>query len=293
MTADASHSPPPSPARRRLLKGALTGLAAGGLALGLDQHAEADALTVTRCDISLPGWPRSATGMRLGQLSDLHCDTLQAVKRARRAVQLMLAQKPHAVFLTGDYITYKPARWAAQAAAALAPLVDAVPGGVFAILGNHDWWSGGCNIMARHLAQVGMTVLRNASAPLPGVPGVWIVGLDDYCVQAQDPERAMHAVPPDALKILLVHEPDYADICPPGFALQFSGHSHAGQIRVPGLPPLLCPKYGRHYPEGLQAGPRHPVYTTRGVGMIGPQIRLFCPPEVTVMRVLSPPASPA
>ena len=87
-----------------------------------------------------------------------------------------------------------------------------------------------------------------------------------------------------------MHEPDYADEAPPGFALQLSGHSHGGQIRIPGLPAFHCPKYGRHYPEGLRQGPHHPVYTTRGVGTIGPPIRLFCPPEVTVLTLRSPQA---
>lgn len=143
--------------------------------------------------------------------------------------------------------------------------------------------------MARHLGEAGMTVLRNQSVPFPTVDGAWIVGLDDVCVDKQDAETALQGVPSDACKILLVHEPDFADQSPPGFALQLSGHSHAGQIRLPGLPPLHCPKFGRHYPEGLEQSEHHPVYTTRGVGMVGPQIRLFCPPEVTLLRVYPKP----
>ena len=87
----------------------------------------------------------------------------------------------------------------------------------------------------------------------------------------------------DTVRLLLVHEPDYADESPAGFAMQFSGHSHAGQVRVPGLPPLYCPEYGRKYPEGLRHTLTHPVYTTRGVGMMGPQMRFCCPPEVTLL----------
>lgn len=67
-----------------------------------------------------------------------------------------------------------------------------------------------------------------------------------------------------------MHGLDYANAAPLGFGLQLSGHSHAGQIRIPGLPPLHCPEYGQKYPEGLQQAANHPVYTTRGVGMMGP-----------------------
>ena len=97
--------------------------------------------------------------------------------------------------------------------------------------------------------------------------------------------QALQGVPETAVKLLLMHEPDYADEAPPGFALQLSGHSHAGQIRIPGLPPLHCPEYGRRYPEGLQQTTHHPVYTTRGIGMIGPQMRFCCPPEVTILTI--------
>ena len=198
---------------------------------------------------------------------------------------MLLAQRPDVVFLTGDYISYKPHAWVTPAADAVAPLAQALPGRVFAVLGNHDWWSRGQELLTDAFGERGVTVLRNRSVPLPSVPGVWVVGLDDRCKSKQDPALALARVPEGVIKLLLVHEPDYADEAPPGFALQFSGHSHGGQIRLPGLPPLHTPKYGRRYPEGLRQARHHPVYTTRGVGLMGPQMRLFCPPEVTVLRL--------
>lgn len=224
--------------------------------------------------------------MRIGQLSDLHCENDRAVARTKRAAQLLLAQKPDIVFLTGDYVSgHQASDWSRAAADALAALT-AVPNGVLAILGNHDWWSRRPGLVAQELERVGFHVLRNKSVPLPDAPGVWVVGLDDRCVEAHDPIQALQGVPETAIKILLIHEPDYADEAPHGFSLQLSGHSHAGQIRIPGLRPLHCPKYGRRYPEGFQQTTQHPVYTTRGVGMIGPQMRFCCPPEVTVLTIL-------
>jgi predicted MPP superfamily phosphohydrolase len=92
-------------------------------------------------------------------------------------------------------------------------------------------------------------------------------------------------VPDSAVELLLVHEPDYADEAPRGFSLQFSGHPHGGQVRIPMLPPIIVPTYSRRYPEGLQQARNHLVYTTRGVGMVGPKFRLFCPPEVGLIRL--------
>jgi predicted MPP superfamily phosphohydrolase len=288
MTQPPDDNLPPSPRRRFLTR--LFGLGLLGLgATACSQWDEADRLSVTHIRLGLPDWPVTAPPLTVGFLADMHCYNKESAARTRRAVSMLLAQKPDVVILGGDYITKDPPRWAPVAAEALAPL-GSVPGGVFCILGNHDWtdrlWlAAGADIVTSALCEVGFHVLRNASAPLSAAPGVWVVGLDDRYAQQQNVALALRQVPSDACKLLLVHEPDYADEAPPGFAFQLSGHSHGGQIRLPLLPPLHVPKYSSHYPEGLRQGPHHPVYTTRGVGTTGPPVRLFCPPEVTVFHL--------
>ena len=273
---------PFSPARRRFLKTAAVG-AVTGLGTGVYAYEwEPDHPEIVHRDVRLAGWPRSAAGLRIGHLSDLHCQSKAAVARTARAAHLLLAQRPDVVFLTGDYVSDRHGvGWAGACADALAPLAR-VGRGVFAILGNHDW--AGPEQVIRELTRVGFTVLRNQSAPLPGVPNVWLVGMDSRSHNAQNPIQALADVPSAAIKILLMHEPDYADEAPLGFALQLSGHSHGGQIRFPPLP-AHYPSYGRQYPEGLQQAAHHQVYTTRGVGMMGPQMRFCCPPEVTVLTI--------
>lgn len=285
--SDTPKHKPASPARRRFLKTAAVGaLALGGTALYAGE-AEPEHLEIVEKDVKLPGWPGSASGLRIGQLSDLHCQSDRAVARTKRAVALLLEQKPDVIFLTGDFVS-SSSRYILACTEALAS-ITAVPRGVFAVLGNHDW--GGRHAgqrpatLTRELTRIGIHVLRNRSVELPGTPGVWLVGLDPRSMAAQDPEKALRTVPEEAVKLLLVHEPDFADEAPLGFALQFSGHSHGGQIRLPGLPPLHCPNFGQQYPEGLQQAANHPVYTTRGIGMIGPQMRFCCPPEVTVLTL--------
>ena len=282
---------PRSPARRRFLNSLWkTGGAAAVIGLGAPAYAyEIEPATpdVTRRDIKIAGWPPSASGLKIGQLSDLHCQDSRAEARTALAARLLLAQKPDIVFLTGDYISSGYAEsWAVASAGALAPLRN-VPRGVFAVLGNHDYAGGRSAQVAAALEQAGFRVLRNRAAALPGADNLWIVGMESRSVSADDPVQAMQGVPAAAVKILLIHEPDYADDAPLGFALQLSGHSHAGQIRVPGLPPLYCPTWGRRYPEGLEQARNHLVYTTRGVGMMGPQMRFCCPPEVTLLTVHS------
>ena len=276
---------PISPSRRRFLKrgaaAAIASLGTSGYAYAIEPaHPE-----VARHDIHIDGWPQPASGLKIGQLSDLHCQDHRSVARTAHAAQMLLALKPDIVFLTGDYISNgQDTDWAGASAEALAAL-RVVPRGVFAILGNHDYAAGHSAEVAGALTASGFQVLRNRSVPLPGAEGVWLVGMESRSVFAINPVQAMAGVPADALKLLLVHEPDYADEAPPGFALQLSGHSHAGQIRIPGLPPLHCPEYGVKYPEGLQQAENHRVYTSRGVGMMGPQMRFCCPPEVTLLTI--------
>jgi len=277
-----------STARRRWLKSAVAGaITVAGTSL-YAYEGEPEHLEIVHRTIRLPGWPSGLAGLRIGQLSDFHCQDDRSVARTGRAVKLLLSQRPDIVFMTGDFIS----GWAPyieDCASEFIPL-QTVPRGVFAILGNHDWGRGlsfeRAAYVAGELKRVGITVLRNQSVPLPGSADVHIVGLDCCCKSQQDVVLALQGIPDKAIKLLLVHEPDYADNAPPGFALQLSGHSHAGQIRLPGLPPLHCPVLGRQYPEGLQQAVNHPVYTTRGIGMIGPQMRLFCPPEVTVLTLV-------
>lgn len=269
--------------RRRFLGGGA--LAVGVFAGPYAKWVEPNWVRVARLDIEIPGWPGHAAGLVIGQISDLHCDNAADARRTAHAARLLMAEKPDVVFVTGDYLSSHPVTPKITAClAGLQPLLSA-PRGVFALLGNHDWWSNGAEEITARFNQAGFRMLRNEAVELPRTPGVWLVGLDDCFVGKQDVDRALRGVPKDALKLLLVHEPDYADESPPGFALQLSGHSHGGQVRIPGLPPLNLPFLGRHYYEGLTQSPHHPVYVTRGVGMVSPKIRLFCPPEVAVLRV--------
>jgi len=273
------------PISRRRVLGALLGAVSFPFATWVyGDDYEPDNLTVTRTDVPLPHWPSAANGVRIGQLSDFHVDYEDALRRTRRAVALLVAERPNVAFVTGDYVSsHYTRRFLAPTIDALAPMAAATQ--AYAIMGNHDWWGGNTRIATRLLRAAGFTVLNNASVAFPGIPGAYIVGLDDAWVGAMRVKKALRGVPGHAPKLVALHEPDFADSIGTGFDLQLSGHSHGGQIRIPGLPVLHAPMYGRRYPEGLQQARHHLVYTTRGVGMIGPQIRTFCPPEVTVLTL--------
>ena len=101
-----------------------------------------------------------------------------------------------------------------------------------------------------------------------------------------EPEPGAADVPRSEATILLAHEPDFAHYAASfPVDLQLSGHSHGGQVRLPGLGALVLPELAEKYPVGLnRVGPLQ-VYTNRGLGMVTPPVRFRCPPEVTFVTL--------
>ncbi|NUQ70997.1 MAG: metallophosphoesterase [Chthonomonadales bacterium] len=269
--------------RRRLL----SLLAAGTLTppagvLGYAHWIECRRLSITRLRIHLPRWPASRP-LRVGQISDLHCDSEAAEDLARRAVALLMSLQPDLVALTGDYITSHGETWAAVIADALAP-VAAAPLGAYAVLGNHDYWTESAETVQQELQRIGIAVLRNEPARVRALDNTWIIGVDSISTGVADAKVASIGVPKDAVKLMLVHEPDFADFTESPMDLQLSGHSHGGQIRLPGLP-VLTPQGARRYCMGYYRGKTHPLFVSRGIGTIGLPLRYRCPPEVALLTL--------
>jgi predicted MPP superfamily phosphohydrolase len=166
------------------------------------------------------------------------------------------------------------------------------PYGTFVVMGNHE----------RHLPpeagempfhRSGLTVLCNQAQEI-WVDGasLWILGLDDLLRGHGDLSLALRGVPDEACKVLLVHEPDFADraACYP-IDLQLSGHTHGGQVRLPGVGALILPKMGHKYPMGLYRVRHMWLYTNRGLGTDSLPMRFYCRPEITLFTLRSAPAN--
>lgn len=234
--------------------------------------------------VPLPNLPAGLAGLRVGFLTDCHHDLGRPVALLEKGVALLNEARPDVIALGGDYVVKRAAGFDA-CTAVLARL--RAPLGVYAILGNHDYWASS-NLIAEKLAAVGLTVLRNRARRLvaPGGAPFWIAGLDDACRLRADLNITLAGVPRDEFRILLAHEPEVADrVGGHRVDLQLSGHSHGGQVVLPFVGPPLLPRLGRRYVRGLYRTPTHTLYTSRGVGGVPPYIRLNCPPEVTVLTL--------
>jgi len=271
--------------RRRFLRWTLTGIGAAGLGcLGGPAYAaliEPRWLTLERVVIGLPGLPARLDGLRIGLLSDLHRGPHVSQEQVGQAVETIQSESPDLILLAGDYVTGS-ASFAPSCAAELGRLDG--PYGVYACLGNHDHWTDPERV-AGALEKEGIQVLRNRA--VEPVTGLWVAGVDDVWEQQADLAATLTEVPPGAPVILLAHEPDFADeVATDGrVALQLSGHTHGGQVRLPIIGPPVLPYLGRKYPAGLyRIGPMQ-LYVSRGVGLIAPPVRFLCRPEVTVLEL--------
>jgi predicted MPP superfamily phosphohydrolase len=280
--------------RRLFLRTLLSGTAgAAGLAAaaGYARYVEPRSLRVDRVYVPLAGLSPRFEGLRIVQLSDFHLGPFVPVKHVRRAVRLANSLEPDLIVVTGDFVSV--------ARRYVEPAVDvtgelSAPLGVFAVLGNHDFWVAP-RMITSLLRQAGIIVLRNEAVSISrGGARLQLAGVDDIWARADDIGKALAGVEPDEPTILLCHNPDLAPEAPSrGVSLLLAGHTHGGQVRLPVFGPLVVPsKYGKLWAAGLHhVGPML-LYVNRGIGVIPPPVRFLCPPEVTLLELRCAPPRP-
>jgi uncharacterized protein len=268
----------------------------GASVFGLDGFAESDHPHLVKIEIPLPRLPQSFDGFTIAQLSDFHYDEHFSAVPIRKAIEVVTALKPDLIALTGDFVTVPlfdtrtSLKDALKSAGPCAQLLSGLhaPLGKFAILGNHDGEAGPTHVSAT-LAAHQIPVLRNQSLPLErGRDRVWLAGIDDALRGYPDLGVAIKKIPADETTILLAHEPDFADessLSP--VDLQLSGHSHGGQIWIPGIGAPWLPPLSRKYPRGLYRVGNLTLYTNIGIGTVRAPIRINCPPEITLITLRS------
>lgn len=243
-------------------------------------------------DLELPGWPRALDGLRLALVSDLHGGGPQTGQTAiRRVAERVNAAAPDLIAVLGDLIDHEVVGGSALAPEAVGRELAALraPLGVVAVLGNHDWVNDGPGVL-RALREAGITVLDNDSVQraFRGAT-LTIAGLADATTRRPDVVAALRGVPADHPILLLTHDPDTFPQVPSRVCLTVAGHTHGGQVAVPLLLGRIIPsRHGARYARGhVVEGGRH-LYVTSGVGTSRWPVRLGRPPEIVVLRLLSP-----
>lgn len=272
---------------RRLFLSRAVAVTAGVAAVGLVGSGVATALgvpRVRRIQIPLARLPRSADGLRIALVSDIHLGPLNGVGRTRRIVELVNGLDADLVAIVGDLVDGS----VEELGPAAAPLADLRSRhGTFFVTGNHEYFSG-YEPWIEEVTRLGMRPLRNERVALP--EGIDLAGVNDVAGErygdGPDFAAALDGRDPDRVVVLLSHQPVQAyEAARHGVDLQLSGHTHGGQL-VPFN--LAVRASGQPVVSGLGEVAGMPVYVTNGAGFWGPPVRVGAPPDVTLVELRTP-----
>ena len=245
-------------------------------------------LQVVSIDLTIPNLDSAFNSYKIVHISDLHTNKFMPIDRLNKIINSVNRQNPNAIAITGDFITKHKPFDERQLGENLSKLTS--QDGKFSVLGNHDHWGKHTDRLRQALLTAKIDNLDNQVRIIErGTAKLVIAGVDDPYWGKPNFQQVVDRLPDNVPAILLVHEPDYVNKTAKThkFALQLSGHSHGGQIRIPFLDPLVLPPGGTKYYKGLNRVEDMVEYTNRGVGMTGLPIRFGSRPEITVFTLHS------
>ena len=256
---------------------------------------EPASITVRHVHLDVPSWHAEHGGLKIAVLTDLHVGSPHmGLGKLRRVVEHTNDERPDIVLLLGDFVIggrdhgggviggtfVEPEPIAAELRALRAPL------GVFAVLGNHDWWFDGERVAAA-LRGAGVTVLENSAARVEsGGQGFWLAGVADLWTRRPDIAGALGQVEGGDPVILLTHNPDVFPDVPPRVSLTLAGHTHGGQVNLPLVGrPVVPSRFGQRYAMGhVVEGGRH-LFVSGGIGTSIIPVRFRVPPEIIILTL--------
>ncbi len=265
---------------------AFLSLSAGSIATAAAwaRYVEPRYFELTRTRVRLPGVrPR-----RILHISDIHMSDGMSAADLQTGFQAGLSQKPDLICLTGDFVSETSGFDQRGLLRLLRSAVAAAP--TYAVLGNHDggdWlarWGGSrsTEFLRDLIESSGVRLLHNRSAV---VNDLTLVGVGDYWSGEFAPARAFALAPGGAATVVLCHNPDAKrDLARFPWDLMLSGHTHGGQVRVPGITPVWAPVADKRFIAGLYGWEGRQLFITRGAGS-PKHVRAFCRPEVSVLEI--------
>ena len=254
------------------------GSATAGLTYGAAFERHRIGMTSTALPVA--GLPPALDGLRISLITDIHHSRIVPASDVVQAIELAMSARPDLIVLGGDYVTFGDRAFVGPVAELLGSLQ--APHGVFAVLGNHD----DDRDMPAALAAKGFTVLKDQRTQVTiRNETLTLAGIRFWTRRAENIARVVNGV--EGTVLLLAHDPrrlvEAANLKVPAV---LSGHTHGGQIIVPGVGAIAR----RSFPvlSGLGQQGDTSIFVSRGVGTIYVPVRINCPPEVALLTLRRP-----
>ena len=271
---------PQTPSRSRFAFRNVAALLLAGITLVLGYGVvQSWSVRLERIVVRYQSLPPAARGLTVLQISDLH--SRSSLWRNREVAEMLSGLSADLMVVTGDFRQAGGSSDVAVQGASI--VVDAVrermP--VYAVSGNHD-----LQPMMQQLSQKGIVVLDNTVQNIR--PGVWLAGWNPYLRRHPSLEAVLRSVPNDDFVILLAHSPDVVlESASARAGLILCGHTHGGQMRLPGLRPwLTLTRLGTKYFHGLYPWGAGFLHINPGIGTTMIPLRMYAPPEITHLTLM-------
>jgi len=270
--------------RRDLLK--FAAVAAAGTAFGGGAYGylyERRRVRTVSAAVPVAGLPTALAGLRIGLVSDLHLSPQVPASLIEEALGRLAAERCDLIAVAGDLVTWRDRRFVGPVAELVGAL--SAPLGVLAVLGNHDH----DDLTPAALRARGVDVLKDTATRLTVRGESVFVGGLQYWTRTLRQVPSLGLLPSSGVRVLLAHDPRMlAPAAEAGYDVVLAGHTHGGQIVLPGIGAPAA----RRFPvvAGLARQRTTSLFVTRGVGTVILPIRLNCPPEVAVLSL--EPAAP-
>ena len=250
---------------------------------------EPNRLIVHHEAIHIDSWPTEFLDLRIALIGDVHSGAWYIDhQKLQKIVELTNQQHPHLIVLLGDYMVSN--NWHGHR---VEPEVTAValknlkaPMGVYAVLGNHDWWYSGEKVRSA-FEQNGIHVLDNEVFEIKWYgKSLWLAGLADLWTRPQHIQETIAKAPPGATIIALTHNPEVFPNLPSSVPLLLAAHTHGGQVTFPLIGAAVVPSdFGQKYAAGHVYENGHHLFVTTGIGTSIAPVRFRVPPEIAVLTI--------
>ena len=247
---------------------------------------------ITRYEtLQIDQWPAQMSGLKIAVLSDIHAGSAFIDEAKLRLIVDRTNQlQPDLILIAGDFITGNGRMSHRMEPEVFAPILKNLraPLGVYAVLGNHDWWYNAEKI-ATALQANGITILENEFTRIDSRGGpFFLVGLADLWEGPQRIQETINRIPAGSPVIALTHNPDIFPQLPQRVMLLIAGHTHGGQVRFPLIGSVVqSSRYGERYVAGHVVENGHHLFVTTGIGTSIAPVRFGVPPEIVLLTLRS------